>query len=111
LLPLYNQLDVQPKPDSFYGKVNFTHWRCALAKRASAGTHAPATANVLEGKLLSAADVRACWAAAIASLWGRDMGMGDRIASRGAHRPPGELRVIVEAEVRDLLEAVPRGNL
>jgi hypothetical protein len=68
-------------------------------------------ANVLEGKLLSAAEARACWAAAIASLRDRAMGMGDRVASRGAHRPPGELRVIVEAEVRDLLEAVARGNL
>jgi hypothetical protein len=68
-------------------------------------------ANVLEGKLLNAAEARACWAAAIASLRDRAMGMGDRIASRDAHRPPGELRVIVEAEVRDLLEAVARGNL
>jgi hypothetical protein len=68
-------------------------------------------ANVLEGKLLSASDVRACWAAAMASLRDRAMGMGDRIATRGAHRPPDELRSIVDAEVRELLEVLSRGNI
>jgi hypothetical protein len=68
-------------------------------------------ANVLEGKLLSAADVRACWAAAMAALRDRAMGMGDRIATRGAGRTAEELRKIVDAEVRDLLEAVARGTL
>jgi hypothetical protein len=43
-------------------------------------------ANVLEGKLLSAADVRACWVTAMASQRERAMGMADQIATRGAHR-------------------------
>jgi hypothetical protein len=68
-------------------------------------------ANVLEGKLLSASDVRACWAAAMASLRDRAMGLGDRVANRGARRSADELRAIINAEVRDLLEAVARGNI
>jgi hypothetical protein len=68
-------------------------------------------ANVLEGKLLGASEVRAYWATAMASLRDRAMGLGDRIVTRGAHRPPDELRSIVDAEVRELLEVIARGNL
>lgn len=56
--------------------------------------------GVLEGKLLSAVDVRQCWAAAMAALRDRALGMGERIASRGAMRPAAELKAIVDAEVR-----------
>ena len=67
--------------------------------------------EALEGKLLSAVEVRACWAAAMAALRDRALGMADRIGSRGAMRPEHELRAIVQAEVRDLLEVLARGNL
>ncbi len=40
----------------------------------------------------------------------RALGMGDRIASRGANRSADELRAIVDAEMRDLLDAVSRGE-
>jgi hypothetical protein len=60
-------------------------------------------ANVLEGKPLSAADVQACWAAAMASVRERAISMADQIANRGGHHPLDELRLIVEAEIRELL--------
>jgi hypothetical protein len=40
----------------------------------------------------------------------RALGMGDRIASRGAGRRAEELRTIGDAEVRDMLEALSRGQ-
>ena len=64
----------------------------------------------LEGTLLDRDEVQAQWAAAFASLRDRALGMGDRIASRGAGRSAEELRKIVDAEVRDLLDAVSRGE-
>jgi hypothetical protein len=64
----------------------------------------------LEGALLDREAVRTQWAAAFAALRDRALGMGDRIASRGAGRSADELRQIVSAEVRDLLEAVSRGE-
>jgi hypothetical protein len=54
--------------------------------------------------------VRVQWASAFAALRDRALGMGDSIASRGAGRSAEELRVIVDGEVRDLLEAVSRGQ-
>jgi hypothetical protein len=36
--------------------------------------------------------------------------MGDRIASTGANRSADELRKIVDREIRDLLDAVARGE-
>ncbi len=66
--------------------------------------------DALEGKLLDRDQVRSQWAQCFASLRDRALGMADRIASRGANRTPAELRVIVDAEVRDLLEAVSRGE-
>jgi len=67
--------------------------------------------EALEGKLLSAVEVRASWSAAMAALRDRALGMADRIGSRGAMLPENELRAIVQAEVRDLLEVLSRGNL
>jgi hypothetical protein len=64
----------------------------------------------LEGRLLDREEVRAQWASAFASLRDRALGMGDRIASRGAGRSAEELRAVVDAEVRDLLEAASRGQ-
>jgi hypothetical protein len=64
----------------------------------------------LEGKLLDRELVRSTWASAFAALRDRALGMGDRIASRGAARSAEELRTIVDGEVRDLLEAVSRGE-
>jgi hypothetical protein len=64
----------------------------------------------LEGSLLPVDQVRSQWAYAFASLRDRALGMADRIASRGAGRSADELRVIVDAEVRSLLEAVSRGE-
>jgi hypothetical protein len=66
--------------------------------------------GALEGRLLDRELVRSMWAQAFAALRDRALGMGDRIASRGAGRSPEELRVIVDSEVRDLLEAVSRGE-
>jgi hypothetical protein len=40
--------------------------------------------EMLEGKLLNAAEVRACWSAAMVAPRDRALGMADRIASRGA---------------------------
>jgi hypothetical protein len=42
--------------------------------------------QALEGKLLSAVEVRATWTAAMSALRDRALGMADRIASRGAGR-------------------------
>jgi hypothetical protein len=64
----------------------------------------------LEGKLLDATEVRTAWAQCFASLRDRALGMTDRIASRGAGRNEGELRAIVDGEVRALLEVVARGE-
>jgi hypothetical protein len=64
----------------------------------------------LEGRLLDREQVRAQWAQAFAALRDRALGMADRIASRGAGRSAEELRTVVDAEVRDLLEAVSRGE-
>ncbi len=64
----------------------------------------------LEGTLLSRDEVKSQWAAAFASMRDRALGMGDRIASRGINRSADELRAIVDAEVRDLLDAVSRGE-
>jgi hypothetical protein len=64
----------------------------------------------LEGKLLDREEVRAQWAQVFASLRDRALGMADRIAIRGAHRSAEELRAVVDAEARDLLEAVSRGQ-
>jgi hypothetical protein len=64
----------------------------------------------LEGQLLDREQVRTQWAQAFAALRDRALGMGDRIASRGAGRNAEELRGIVDSEVRDLLEAVSRGE-
>ena len=64
----------------------------------------------LEGRLLDREQVRAQWAQAFAALRDRALGMRDRIASRGAGRSAEELRVIVDGEIRDLLEAVSRGE-
>ncbi len=66
--------------------------------------------DALEGKLLDRDQVRAQWAQCFASLRDRALGMADRIASRGANRTPAELRSIVDLEVKDLLEAVSRGD-
>ncbi len=65
----------------------------------------------LEGRLLDRDQVQAQWAQAFASLRDRALGMADRIASRGAGRTPAELRAIVDAEVKSLLEAVSRGEI
>jgi hypothetical protein len=65
----------------------------------------------LEGQLLDRDLVRSTWARAFGALRDRGLGMADRIVSRGAGRDAGELRAIVDAEVRDLLEAVSRGSL
>ena len=65
----------------------------------------------LEGSLLDRSEVKAQWSAAFASMRDRALGMGDRIASRGANRSADELRAIVDAEVRDLLDAVSRGEI
>jgi hypothetical protein len=67
--------------------------------------------GALEGRLLDREQVRATWASAFAALRDRALGMGDRIAGRGAGRSAEELRAVVDAEVRDLLEAVSRGDL
>jgi hypothetical protein len=64
----------------------------------------------LEGALLDKEAVRSVWAAAFSSLRDRGLGMADRIVSRGIGRSAEELRAIVDAEVRDLLEAVSRGE-
>lgn len=64
----------------------------------------------LEGRLLDREAVQATWAQCFASLRDRALGMGDRIASRGVNRSADELRKIVDAEVRDLLDAVSRGE-
>jgi hypothetical protein len=65
----------------------------------------------LEGRLLDREEVRAQWASAFAALRDRALGMADRISSRGAGRSAEELRTIVDAEVRDLLSVLSRGDL
>jgi hypothetical protein len=67
--------------------------------------------GALEGKLLDRDQVRTTWAAAFAAHRDRALGMADRIASRGAGRSAEELRAIVDAEIRDLLEVLSSGNL
>jgi hypothetical protein len=64
----------------------------------------------LEGRLLDREQVRSTWASVFAALRDRALGMGDRIASRGAGRSAEELRAIVDAGVHDLLEAGSRGQ-
>ena len=66
--------------------------------------------DALEGRLLDREQVRAQWASTFAALRDRALGMADRIASRGAGRDASELRAIVDIEVRELLEAVSRGE-
>jgi hypothetical protein len=66
--------------------------------------------GALERRLLDRELVRSMWAQAFAALRDRGLAMADRIASRCAGRSVEELRVIVDAEVRDLLEAVSRGE-
>jgi hypothetical protein len=66
--------------------------------------------EALEGRLLDREQVRLQWAQAFAALRDRALGMADRIASRGAGRSAEELRGLVEAEVRDLLETIARGE-
>jgi hypothetical protein len=66
--------------------------------------------GALEGRLLDREQVRAQWAQAFAALRDRALGMGDRIANRGEGRNGEELRVIVDAEIRDLLETVSGGQ-
>lgn len=68
-------------------------------------------AQKLDGQLLDASEVRLQWQQAFAALRDRGLGMADRIVQRGAMRPAGELRRIVDSEVRDLLEAVARGDI
>jgi hypothetical protein len=64
----------------------------------------------LEGTLLDRDEVKAQWAGAFAAMRDRALGMGDRIASTGANRSADELRKIVDREIRDLLDAVSRGE-
>ena len=64
----------------------------------------------LEGTLLDRDEVKAQWAQAFAAMRDRGLGMADRIALRGANRSADELRAIIDAEVRDLLDAVSRGE-
>ncbi|HEY7334329.1 MAG TPA: hypothetical protein VH639_05565 [Bryobacteraceae bacterium] len=64
----------------------------------------------LEGSLLPIDQVRSQWAYAFASLRDRALAMADRVASRGANRDAAELRAIVETEIREMLEAVSRGE-
>jgi hypothetical protein len=68
-------------------------------------------ADLLQGKVLNAADVRWAWSQAFVALRDRALGMSERIAQRGANRSAAELRVIVSAEIEDLLNAVSRGDL
>jgi hypothetical protein len=68
-------------------------------------------AGELERKLLAADEVQAVWGAAFARLRDLALGMGERIASRGAHRSAADLRAIVDAEVEALLESVARGEI
>jgi hypothetical protein len=64
----------------------------------------------LEGRLLDREQVRLQWAQAFAALRDSALGMADRIASRGAGRTAEDLRAVIDAEVRDLLGAVSRGE-
>jgi hypothetical protein len=68
-------------------------------------------AGELDKKLLRADEVQAVWGAAFARLRDLALGMGERIASRGAHRSAADLRAIVDAEVEALLGAVSRGEI
>jgi hypothetical protein len=81
-----------------------------LAKEQALAKLRTLQSDALEGKLLDRELVRTIWAQAFAALRDRALGMADRITSRGAGRNAEELRVIVDAEVRDLLEAVSRGE-
>ena len=64
----------------------------------------------LEGTLLNRAEVKAAWSAAFSRLRDRALGMSDRIALSGANRSAADLRKIVDAEIRSLLEAVSTGD-
>jgi hypothetical protein len=66
--------------------------------------------DALEGRLLDRDMVRSQWAQAFASLRDRALGMADRVSSRGAGRSEGELRAIVDIEIRASLETVSRGE-
>jgi hypothetical protein len=65
----------------------------------------------LEGRLLDRDQVRACWAAAMAALRDRAMGLGDRVASRGAGRTADELCKVVAAEVCSKLVEIGRNRI
>ena len=84
--------------------------RARLAKEQALAQLRQLQTGQLEGRLLDREEVRATWAQAFAALRDRALGMGDRIASRGAGCSTEELRRIVDSEVRDLLEAVSRGE-
>jgi hypothetical protein len=82
---------------------------CArLAKEEALAKLRVLQSGVLEGRLLDREEVRAQWAQAFATLRDRALGMADRIASRGAGRSARgeELRSLVDAEIRDLLETI-----
>lgn len=68
-------------------------------------------AGALEGKLLPRDLAQAVWASAFASLRDRCLGVPDRVVARvGANTSAEELRAILEAEMRDVLLAVARGD-
>lgn len=67
--------------------------------------------DALTRTLIPIAEVRQCWSQACASFRDRAMALPDRIAQQGANRTEDELRRLVDAEVRDLLETVARGTL
>ena len=64
----------------------------------------------LAGKLLPRETVQAVWGLAFVTLRDRLLGVADRLSERGANRTAEELRVILDTEMREILEAVSRGE-
>lgn len=97
-----------PKPKSDAPKSALG--RARLSKEQALAKLRILQSAALEGTLIPVEQVRSQWAYAFASLRDRALAMADRIASRGAGRDAAELRAIVETEVREMLEAVSRGE-
>ncbi|MGA7240327.1 MAG: hypothetical protein WBY44_31875 [Bryobacteraceae bacterium] len=65
----------------------------------------------LEGTLIPRDLAQSVWATAFAALRDRCLGVPDRVVARaGANCAPEELRSILESEMRQVLEAVARGE-
>lgn len=85
--------------------------KAIIAKETALARLRIAQTQELERKLVRADEVEWHWSAAMAALRDRSLSVGERIAARGAHRSPEELKLIVDEEIESLLAAVARGAI